>query len=212
MKKKETAKRKGEAAKPLKQPSARAQRAIKAKAPKAIENTKQAIFLRGTKTSELVGDVLKSLYGLRKPHGLMMQRKNENMHPFEDASSLEFLATKNDCSIFAVANHSKKRPHNLTVGRTFDGHVLDMVELGIEGATTFEDLQKAFPEATIDTKRLGSKPCVAFVGEAWEQSIEHKQLRSLLLDFVKGQVRSKPPIPPHPHPRITSPGRGRCRM
>jgi hypothetical protein len=152
------AKRKGAAAKAaIKQPSARAQRIAKKKAPKAVENTKQAIFLRGSKTSELVGDVMKDLFGLRKPHGVMMQRKNDNMHPFDDAASLEFLAGKNDCSIFCVANHSKKRPHNLVVGRTFDGHVLDMVELGVETATTLDDLQLAFPEASVRSSSEGSE-------------------------------------------------------
>mmetsp|Transcript_9816 Transcript_9816/g.12883 ORF Transcript_9816/g.12883 Transcript_9816/m.12883 type:complete len:263 (+) Transcript_9816:302-1090(+) len=117
----------------------------------------------------------------------MLQRKNDNMHPFDDASSLEFLCQKNDCSIFAVANHSKKRPNNLTIGRTFDGHLLDMVELGVESSTTLSDLQEAYPGATIDSKRLGSKPCVVFVGEQWEATSEHRAMRSILLDFVRGQ-------------------------
>ena len=106
-----------------------------------VENTKNVIFLRGTRTSETVGDCLKELWALRKPFGKMMARKNENMHPFDDAASLEFLCQKNDCSLFVVANHSKKRPHNLVVGRTFDGHVLDMAELGVESATTLAELQ-----------------------------------------------------------------------
>jgi ribosome production factor 2 len=39
----------------------------------------------------------------------------------------------------------------------------------------------------IDTKRLGSKPCVVFVGEQWEATSEHRNLRSIFLDFVRGQ-------------------------
>ena len=129
----------------LKQPKARAVRAMKKMAPKAIENTKSVLFLRGTKTSETVGTMLKEIYALRKPFGKLLSRKNDNMHPFEDEASIEFLCQKNDCSIFVVANHSKKRPNNLVVGRTFDGHLLDMVELGVTSATSFAELQAAHP-------------------------------------------------------------------
>jgi ribosome production factor 2 len=44
----------------------------------------------------------------------MLSRKNE-MVPFEDATGLEFLAQKNECSLFAFASHNQKRPHNLTL-------------------------------------------------------------------------------------------------
>lgn len=138
----------------VKQPSARALRFKKNVAPKVIENTKNVIFLRGTKTSEAVGGLLKDLSAMRKPFGKMLQRKNENMHPFEDPSSVEFLSQKNDCSIFAIASHSKKRPDNLVVGRTFNGHLLDMVELGIESSTTIQNLHEAYPEATVSIFKI----------------------------------------------------------
>jgi hypothetical protein len=35
--------------------------------------------------------------------------------PFEDANSIEFLCGKNDTSLFALGNHTKKRPHNLVL-------------------------------------------------------------------------------------------------
>jgi hypothetical protein len=41
-----------------------------------------------------------------------MQKKNE-IHPFDDAGSLEFLAAKNECSLFTFGSNSKKRPNNL---------------------------------------------------------------------------------------------------
>lgn len=102
----------------------------------------------------------------------------------------------------------------MTVGRTFDGHVLDMAELGVESATTLAELQSAFPDAQVTqllnppppfpvvvitflfpnslnmqilSKRVGSKPCVVFVGEPWDSNSEFRQLRSLLLDLVRGQ-------------------------
>ena len=45
----------------------------------------------------------------------MLSRRNPNALPFDDASSLEFLMQKNNCGMFAVASHSKKRPDNLTL-------------------------------------------------------------------------------------------------
>lgn len=45
----------------------------------------------------------------------MLSRRNPNVLPFDDASSLEFLMQKNNCGMFAVASHSKKRPDNLTL-------------------------------------------------------------------------------------------------
>ena len=59
-----------------------------------------------------------------------MTKKNE-IRPFEDINSLEFLSQKNDCSLFMVGSHSKKRPHNLIMGRIFNYQLLDMIELGV---------------------------------------------------------------------------------
>ena len=98
--------------------SARGARLQKERAPKIVENTKNAIFLRGTKTSEACGHALKELFSLRKPHGKMMQRKNENVRPFDEVASLEFLCQKNDCSLFAVASHSKRRSCPSSTPRT----------------------------------------------------------------------------------------------
>jgi ribosome production factor 2 len=59
---------------------------------------------------------------LKRPEAINFSRKNA-IHPFEDASSLEFFAGKND---------AKKRPDDLVFTRIFDGRVLDMIELGID--------------------------------------------------------------------------------
>lgn len=46
----------------------------------------------------------------------MLNRKND-IRPFEDVTSLEFLLDKNDCALFAVGTHNKKRPLNLVMVR-----------------------------------------------------------------------------------------------
>lgn len=68
---------------------------------------------------------------LKRPHAVSFSKKNE-IHPFADASSLEFWSQKNDASFFVVGQSTKKRPNNLVLARMFDGKVLDMCELGIE--------------------------------------------------------------------------------
>lgn len=68
---------------------------------------------------------------LKRPDAISFSKKNA-VRPFEDASSLEFWAQKNDASIFLVGQSTKKRPNGLTIARTFDHRVLDMVELGVD--------------------------------------------------------------------------------
>ena len=67
---------------------------------------------------------------LKKPNGKLLTKKND-IRPFEDINSLEFFSNKNDCSLFMVGSHSKKRPQNLILGRFFNYQLLDMVELGV---------------------------------------------------------------------------------
>jgi ribosome production factor 2 len=68
---------------------------------------------------------------LKRPNAISFAKKNE-VRPFEDASSLEFWATKNDASMFVVGQTSKKRPNNLVFARMYDYRLLDMVEVGVD--------------------------------------------------------------------------------
>ena len=65
---------------------------------------------------------------------VLFTRRNADVRPFEPGgeASLEFFADKADCGAFCLASHSKKRPHNLTLGRFFDRRLLDLLELGVE--------------------------------------------------------------------------------
>ncbi|KAL9969219.1 hypothetical protein ACROYT_G021412 [Oculina patagonica] len=118
----------------------RGKRAIEERAPKDVENTKTALFLRGGRTSETVTQAMKDLCSLKKPNAVMFQKKNI-MRPFEDHTSLEFFSVRNDASLFLFGSHSKKRPHNLVIGRCFDGHILDMIELGIDKFISLNDIK-----------------------------------------------------------------------
>lgn len=65
-----------------------------------------------------MNDVLLDLALLSKPNVKLMQRKNDIL-PFEDANSLEFLGTKNKCSVFGLVSNTKKRPNNLIMVRNY---------------------------------------------------------------------------------------------
>jgi len=68
---------------------------------------------------------------LKRPHAVSFSKKNP-IHPFEDASSLEFWSQKNDASFFVVGQSNKKRPDGMVFARTYDGKVLDMCEVGVD--------------------------------------------------------------------------------
>jgi ribosome production factor 2 len=147
---------------------------------KAIENTKTAIFVRGATCSDDVLKCKKDMSLLKKPHSVTFNKKND-IRPFEDATKVEFFCQKNDSSLFMFGNHNKKRPNNLIIGRMFDYHLLDMVELGVESFTPLQD----FKTAKVAT---GSKPCLMFARESFADPAnkEFQRLKSLLIDFFRG--------------------------
>lgn len=160
----------------------RGKRFLKSRESKVHENAKQAMLIRGGKTSERITKVLKDILILKKPNACLFQRKNI-LRPFENQVSLEFFSEKTDCALMLFGSHSKKRPENLVFGRFFDGHVLDMIEFGVEN---FKSLAE-FKTAKIAS---GTKPCLVFSGEEFETNMEYKRAKSLLIDFWRGETVS----------------------
>jgi len=158
----------------------RVKRALESRAPKIHENVKSALFVKGGRTSETVTQVLKDLCLLKKPHAVPFKKKNI-MRPLDDQTSIEFFAEKSDSSLFLFGSHSKKRPDNLVIGRLFDYHVLDMFELGIENF-------KSLAEFKCEKCPAGTKPCLLFAGEIFEENEEYARLKNLLIDFFRGPV------------------------
>ena len=130
-------------------------RFLEERAPKLRENPKKLLALRGSKTSERTSSALQTLAALKSPFCKALSRRREDLRPFEDATAVEGLAARHDCSLFVVGSHSKKRPHNLVFGRTHDGHLLDMFEFGVVEAGGGHGYAKL----------VGSKPLLSFVGE-----------------------------------------------
>lgn len=170
--------------------TAKAKRETEHRAPKLVENSKKTLILQGTKTSKVLNAVLTEIYHLKKDRAIRYTRKNDNIRPFESGgeTSLEFFSLKTDCSLFVYGSHSKKRPDNIVIGRTFDHHIYDLVELGIEN---FKSMQSFSYDKKL-TPRVGSKPLIVFIGEGFEKGTEGveelKHLKEILLDLLRGEV------------------------
>ena len=190
----------------------RSKRALAARAPRLHEAARRSLFLRGSRPSRVVQSLLRGLHILQQPHSVALHKQHAALHPFDDASSLEFLSSKADASLFAVGSGSKKRPHCVVLGRTFDMQVLDMIEYAVQpegyaGMEAFEGVRKA-------TVRVGGKPCVVFQGDWWERGGDDWAVqRSVWLDLLKGPLttnRHRPPptrgssltAPPIPSPPL----------
>jgi ribosome production factor 2 len=93
---------------------ARVLRILKKKEPQLVENTKCALVMKGHHSSQIINEVLSDFGKLLKPNCKVLSRKNEIL-PFEDANSIEFLGNKNDASLFVVGSSTKKRPNNLVM-------------------------------------------------------------------------------------------------
>ncbi|KAI3832723.1 hypothetical protein MKW98_002269, partial [Papaver atlanticum] len=162
-----------------------AKRAVEKRAPKLVkweENTNPSRY----QDSNMLNNVLTELYHLKRGSAVRYTRKNDKIRPFENGSetSLEFYSLKIDCSLFVYGAHSKKRPNNLVLGRTYDHHIYDLIEVGLENFKSMKDFsydKKLAP-------RVGSKPLFTFIGEGFESVEELKHLKEVLLELFIGEV------------------------
>lgn len=162
-----------------KNPSTR--RAVKKYEAKVIENPKKILFLRGASASDVVNTAINDLMAITKPFCKKLKKKNA-FHPFEGREHLEFLGFKNDCSLFCFGSHNKKRPNNITIGRQFDFHILDMVELGIIAADHL-DMSRA---NGVEAGSIGGKPFFVFEGSEFSTDPTFARLKNLLIDYFRG--------------------------
>jgi ribosome production factor 2 len=158
--------------------SARGMRILRKREPQVIEDTKKILVMKAQHTSEVVQEVLRDIARLAKPNCVTFSKKNV-VYPFEDINPIEFLTEKNDCALVAIGSHTKKRPNNLVLGRTYDGHILDLVEFGVEAAQGMDSFEAP-------KKVLGSKPLFLFVGSQWDTDSLFTRIQNLLLDMFRG--------------------------
>eukprot|EP00877_Chromochloris_zofingiensis_P000399 jgi/Chrzof1/1035/Cz01g37260.t1 len=166
----------------IKPKTRRGKRALEKKAPKLVEDSKRALLLYGNDTSQTIKDVLVDLHKLKGVDGQKFTRKNPDVKPFEPGGEvpLQFFANKANCSLFALGSHSKKRPHNLVLGRLYDFHLYDALELGIELCKPLSEFKGAA------AAQAGNKPCMVFVGDKFDSDPDYKLAKSILLDFFRG--------------------------
>jgi ribosome production factor 2 len=79
---------------------------------------KRVLLLKGKSSSQVMNEVLLDITMLTKPNCKALTRKNDIL-PFEDVNSLEFLGQKNQCSLFSMVSDTKKRPNNLVMVGNF---------------------------------------------------------------------------------------------
>lgn len=163
----------------------RGKRELEKRAPKLVEDAKRLLVAQGTKTGPFLKDALTDLHRMKRFNNLAVKfsRKHDNIRPFEvgGETSLEFFCQKSDAAMFAFGTHSKKRPSDLILGRMFDGHLYDMLELGVaefKGITAFGSANAKI--------QIGNKPMFIFAGDKFENEPEFKLAKSLLLDLFRG--------------------------
>ena len=98
-------------------------------------------------------------------------RKNDDLLPFEAGgeAKLEHFASKTDCGQFVLASHTKKRPHNLILGRFFDHRLYDLLEVGVVNYRAIKSFGSAASAVQAENK-VGARgsgsclTCVHYVG------------------------------------------------
>jgi len=111
-----------------------------------------------------------------------MKQKNDIL-PFEDITPIEKFAFKYDASLFMIATHNKKRPHNLIMGRMYEHMLLDMIEFGVENYKGLKDFK-------VEKITSGIKPLLIFNGELFESNYEYGRIKNLLVDmFLREEVQ-----------------------
>ncbi|KAK3670559.1 rRNA-binding ribosome biosynthesis protein rpf2 [Recurvomyces mirabilis] len=166
----------------IKPKNARTKRYLDNKAPQQTENPRTTLFLKYTTCSEILQLLLTDLYALKRPLAVKFGKKND-IHPFEDPSSLEFFSEKNDASLMVFASHSKKRPHCLTFIRFFGFKVLDMIELSV-----IPETMRTLSQFKNEKTAQGLKPLLSFSGSGFESPTPNAYTlaKSVLLDMFKG--------------------------
>jgi ribosome production factor 2 len=197
---------------------ARVQRYLKSQEPTLKEGAKSTLLLKGTKCSQAMGHVLRDLRAMQAPNAKLLTKKNQIFaFDTEGQMSLEFLTTKNDCALFALASKFSctslpKINYAFSTARLSTQSVMRFQNSGhnkkrpnnlVLGRTFDRQILDCFEVAvssfksmddyggTIPKKRIGSKPLMLFLGDLWQQNDNTKRMQSFLVDFYRGDPVDK---------------------
>lgn len=85
---------------------------------------------------------------------MKFSRSNPDVRPFEAGgeAALEVQCSRNNCSLFALGSHQKKRPHNLVLGRLYDFRLYDAVEFGVRQYRSVQSFGGGAAQAQLGNK------------------------------------------------------------
>lgn len=150
-------------------------RILEKRQPQLIEGQKNLLCFKCNTANQYVTNLMRDIAKLRRSTTVFFSRKND-IHPLEDASKVEILCSRNETPLFMCANHSKKRPNNLLIGRTYDNELLDLFEFEVKN---FMQMQ----EFKVPKKTLEGKGIVNFIGDAFDTQHEYIRLKNLFIDI-----------------------------
>jgi ribosome production factor 2 len=143
---------------------------------------KNSVVLKGNKSSPLVSAVLVFLHKLRTPSSVLMSKRHENLHPFENPEVVEKFVDQKQASWFVIGSNSKKRPNNLIFGRLFDSETLDLVEFKLDN---YSEIPSIYPFPP------GIHPLLLFQGEVFETNEIYTRIKNMFIDFFGGKALEK---------------------
>jgi ribosome production factor 2 len=169
----------------------RTARILKKREPQLIEQPKRTLLLHGTKCPLALNTILKTFHGLTNPYSVLFSKKNDNIRPFENVESIEFLANKNECGIVVFGSSNKKRPNCLTLVRLYNAKVMEMCELLLLPQPGGENIPRA-NELKMQIA-VGLRPMILFAGSQWEDTTSgtFAMIKSIILDMFKGEETDK---------------------
>jgi ribosome production factor 2 len=155
----------------------RGKKFLESREPHIEEDRKCSLFIKGRKSSLVLGQVWDALARFRYREIVKYSHKNDTL-PFESVEEIEHFCKKSDCSLFVFFSDSKKRRNNVIFGRLFDSHVLEMYEVGIL------DFVADLPSGDIEHAAV---PALLFEGDRWDTDFSN--FRSVLIDFFVGDLK-----------------------
>lgn len=138
-----------------------------------IKAERVAVFMRGASSNNNITQVLHELHALKKPNSRYLAERAEGGR-LQSSNHLEKVCGTHGASMFGAASHTKRRQNHLTLGRLYNGKVLDQFGLTV---TSSPDTHGSAERGTV-----GSTPCFVFLGKEWQADRRLSEFKNLVID------------------------------